>query len=282
MNRLSNLHTHTSYSDGSSPLVDYIDEAIRQGFSVLGISDHSPIPIPNTFAIREGELKNYCDAVANLKNTTGGAPLLLLGLEYDYIPGLTVPLSDLRRDYPFDYIIGSVHLVNDRTPEPIWFIDGPDPASYDRGLQEVFGGDARRAVTAYWQQVQEMIATQQPDIIGHPDKIRMHNRNRFFMEQDDWYLRLVDETLDLIKESGCVVEVNTRGLYKKRSDTTFPSPVVLKRIKNLEIPVTVSSDAHKPAEISLLITETKKMLKEMGFGEQWMLDPGGWTREPLS
>jgi len=46
-------------------------------------------------------------------------------------------------------------------------IDGPDITIYDNGLKEIFSGDARKAVTAYYRQIQEMIVTQKPDIVGH-------------------------------------------------------------------------------------------------------------------
>jgi len=292
---LVNLHTHTHFSDGSAPPEDYIKEAVKQGFFVLGFSDHSPIPIPNSFAIQEGGLSDYCEAVFRCKvqgttpppdplpNKGGGEKSIgssslevLLGLEYDYIPGLTEPVAELRKAYPFDYIIGSVHLVRNVDSEHSWFIDGPNVSIFDNGLHEVFGGDIRFAVTTYWQQVHEMIVNEQPDIIGHLDKIKMHNRDRFFREDESWYINLVDETLDLIKQSGAVVEVNTRGLYKKRSDTLFPGPEILKKIRLMDIPITLTSDAHKPAEISRYFPEAKTLLEIIGFQSQFVLTSTGW------
>ena len=58
----------------------------------------------------------------------------------------------------------------------------------------------------------------------------MHNRGEFFREDEEWYISLLMETLELIKESGCVVEVNTRGLYKKRSDSLFPGVKVIREM----------------------------------------------------
>jgi len=77
----------------------------------------------------------------------------------------------------------------------------------------------------------------------------MYNRNRYFSEESDWYVELIDETLGLIRENQCVVEVNTRGMYKKRSESLFPGPAILEKILELKIPITLSSDAHKPNEL---------------------------------
>lgn len=296
-----NLHTHTRFSDGNSSPQDYVEAAEKLGFGVLGFSDHSPVPFPNTFAIPEGGLPAYVGSIGDLR-TPPYLPLkgrnkspsvlvpgtredvgenpsieILLGLEYDYIPGLTAPLSRLRAEYPFDYIIGSVHLVRDTHPELLWFIDGPQIKTYDKGLRDVFGGDSRKAVTTYWRQIQEMVTGEKPDIIGHLDKVKMHNQGRYFREEDPWYLELVDETLTLIKQQDAVVEVNTRGVYKKRSDSLFPGVEILKKIHSLEIPVTVASDAHQPGELSLGFTEAFRRLKEIGFRSAWLMNSEGWT-----
>ena len=164
----------------------------------------------------------------------------------------------------------------------LWFIDGPDISIYDEGIEKLFNGDGRKAVTAYYRQLQEMIADHIPDIIGHADKVKMYNRGRYFSESDTWYIRLVDETLHLIKEKGCVVEVNTRGLYKKRSDSLFPGDAILRKIHDMKIPVCISSDAHKPIELSLLFSETRKLLLDLGFKSQWVLSKGKWKEVVLS
>jgi histidinol-phosphatase (PHP family) len=281
-----NLHTHTRFSDGSSDPEDYIKEAIHQGFDTLGFSDHSPVPFKNNFAIREEEVEHYIQAILQLKNTyshRSAAPgiNIQLALEVDYIPGVTLPINYYRKHNHFDYFIGSVHLVKNEDSEKLWFIDGPDITIYDNGLKEIFSGDVRKAVTAYYRQIQEMITTQKPDIVGHLDKIKMYNRDRFFSEKEPWYVKLVEETLDLVADAGCVIEVNTRGLYKKRSETLFPGPAVLRKIHERNIPVTITSDAHKPHELSLGFPEARKVLMELGFGATWLITSSGWKEVSL-
>jgi histidinol-phosphatase (PHP family) len=275
-----NLHTHTNYSDGSSDPEDYIKEAIHQGFNTLGFSDHSPVPFENNFAIREPELEEYVNTILRLREQYL-VPSILLALEIDFIPGITLPIEHYRKLYPFDYFIGSVHLVKNEQSGNLWFIDGPDISIYDNGLKEIFSGDTRKAITAYYRQVQEMIITQRPDIVGHLDKIKMYNRNRFFSEEESWYVKLVEETLDLSSNAGCVIEVNTRGIYKKRSDTLFPGKEILKKILQRNIPVTITSDAHKPQELSLGFKEARKVLIELGFKATWVMTSKSWREVPF-
>lgn len=284
---LFNLHTHTNFSDGSSPPAEYLDEAVRQGFSVLGFSDHSPVPFDNNFAIREEKLEEYVNEIRNLSSAPVSPSLqgrgceILLGLEIDYIPDVTGSLDDYRETDNFDYFIGSVHLVKNGHYPNLWFIDGPDISVYESGLRDYFDGDIRHAVRSYYHQINGMIITQKPDIIGHLDKVKMYNRNRYFREDEEWYIQLVDETLDLIKSCNCVVEVNTRGIYKKRSDSLFPGPEILRKIHALDIPVTLCSDAHRPNELSFYFEETKKLLRETGFKSLSVLTSEGWIESPL-
>ena len=297
---LFNLHTHTRFSDGSSEPFAYLEEAVIQGFSTLGFSDHSPVPFENSFAIREEELTSYGETIKALQSEMRNVNCemrneeseivnrkskivnrkseisVLLGLEIDYIPGITRSFAEYRQMLALDYTIGSVHLVRNSDPANLWFIDGPDIAIYDKGLKEVFGGDIRKGVTAYYRQIQEMVTVHKPDIVGHLDKVKMYNRGRYFSEESPWYRALVDDTLNLIAREGSVVEVNTRGIYKKRSDTLFPGPDILKKILDLKIPVTLSSDAHKPHELSLLFSETKDFLFDTGFRELVNLTHAGW------
>jgi histidinol-phosphatase (PHP family) len=127
-----------------------------------------------------------------------------------------------------------------------------------------------------------MIETQQIEVVGHLDKIKMHNRDRFFKEDESWYKSLVSETLELIQDRDIIVEVNTRGIYKQRSETTFPGLGILKQIKALRIPVMVNSDAHKPHELDLSFDEGYLLLKEVGIKEVVYFKGNGWGFESIA
>jgi len=272
-----NLHTHCHYCDGSSEPEEYIREAIRLGFDTLGFSSHAPVPFENRFAIQsEDQLKKYADEIRFLKQKYAGKIEIYLGIEADFIPWMTTDFSYLKKFAGLDYVIGGIHLIKNPEMENLWFTDGPKQETYDQGLQAIFDNDIKLAVKTYWQQMRQMIETQQPDIIAHLDKIKMHNKNRFFTEDEAWYQEELDVTLDLIARSGQVVEVNTRGIYKGRSEELFPGIDALKKIHLLNIPITLSSDAHKSEELNLYFEETKEILRKIGFGKLRLLTANGW------
>jgi len=278
---LFNFHTHTSYCDGNSEPEAYVKQAIALGFQSIGFSGHAPIPLENGFAIKEEELSSYCNAVRELSVKYKDQILIFLALEIDYIPGITKDFIEFRKNCKLDYTIGSVHLVVHPENKQLWFIDGGKTATYDNGLQQIFNGDIQTAVKSYYHQVNQMLITQKPDIIGHFDKIKMNNQNRFFTQEENWYKELVNESILVIKEQKSIVEVNTRGLYKKRSDELFPDISILKKLHHFKIPVTISADAHKPEELSLLFLETAALLKEIGFKTVMIYKDGQWEEEAI-
>ena len=133
--------------------------------------------------------------------------------------------------------------------EHLWMIDGPRYQTYDEGLQRLFGGDIRRAARCFFDQNNRMIESQKPTIVGHFDKIVMHNRDRYFHYDEPWFRNLVYETVQLIRETGCICEVNTRGLYKGRHYDYYPARDTLRHMDELGIPVIVSTDAHAPEDL---------------------------------
>jgi histidinol-phosphatase (PHP family) len=261
-----NLHTHSNFCDGKGDPEEYILAAISKGFHTLGFSSHAPVPFENNFAIKnDAELQKYCNTIRELALKYTDRISVYLALELDFIDGITRDFSELKNSCNLDYTIGSLHLVRNANKEGLWFIDGPEIESYDRGLKEVFDGDIRLGITTYYEQVKKMLLTQKPDILGHFDKIKMHNHNRYFREDEPWYRDLVMDLLKTIIKTGVIVEVNTRGIYKKRCDDLYPGAWILKEMKKKDIPVTLSADAHHPSEIDGYYAETVEVLKEIGY-----------------
>ncbi|MEI8201862.1 MAG: histidinol-phosphatase [Bacteroidota bacterium] len=260
-----NYHTHTCYCDGSDLPDLYVKQAIALGLGSLGFSSHAPVPFLNNFAIQPKKLISYINEIQLLKSVYHKTIPIYLSLEMDYIPDISTDFCIFKDVCNLDYTIGSVHLVKRKGREGLWFIDGPNVTTYDKGLQQLFDGDIQLAVETYYHQIAEMVRSQRPDIIGHFDKIKMHNRNRYFQEDEPWYRKAVSKTLDIIKVAGTIVEVNTRGLYKKRTDSLFPSVEILHEIFDKRIPITLNSDAHLPSELNLYYKEALNEIRSIGF-----------------
>ena len=276
-----NFHQHSNFSDGESPLEDYVQKAIELGFVAIGFSEHSPLPFKTKFSLKQEKISDYIKETDILKKKYKNQIKIYRSLEMDYIPVFSNDFNKWKNKLKTDYLIGSVHLVKPENSNSLWFIDGPNKEIYDNGLKELFNGDIKNAVKTYYYQINNMIETQQFDIVGHIDKIKMHNKNRFFQETEKWYKELAMETLYLIKEKGLIVEINTRGLYKKRSDSFFPDDFILYQLKEMDIPTVISSDAHKPEELNLPFDEATKRLKDIGIKYVVFFNGKNWLEKGL-
>jgi histidinol-phosphatase (PHP family) len=270
-----NFHTHTFYCDGHATPEAFAEEAIRMKMSAIGFSSHSPLPFDNDYSIKESTLQHYKTEILRLKKIYKDHLQIYLSLEFDYIPGISDDFNFYKDMLGLDYTIGSVHLVKANNSQSLWFLDGPE-INYSHGLSHIFKNNIQLAVKSYYTQVTEMILTQKPTIIGHIDKVKMYNRDKYFSETEEWYIELAEKTLEAALSAGCIIEVNTRGIYKKKCDSLYPSIALLQKIYALDIPITISSDAHAPEELTSYFPETISILKDIGFKKVKFFNGKDW------
>lgn len=269
-----NYHIHSSFSDGSSPVWQMVNHAVKQGIRYLAVADHSPLPFENEWSINQSDKNDYIKTIDQLREKYTQLELFRT-LELDFIPGVTESFEKLKELWKLDYTLGSVHLVKHPEKEKLWFIDGPQQ-NYEQGLEKIFDMDIKTGVTSYFNQVNEMIRTQQPDVIGHIDKIKMNNKRQYFSENEGWYQSMMEKALEIAAEYNCIIEINTRSYYKGKTKDLFPSDAALETIRDREIPVTINTDAHHPNELTEGHKEAVKRLKLMGFKTIKYLNGSGW------
>lgn len=262
----TNYHSHSSFCDGKSSMEEILLVAIDRGFTHWGVSSHAPVPFENTFAIKPERVQEYLSEFKRLKDIYSDRIHLYLGMEIDFITDMMENIREQSKDYGLDYFIGSVHQVKEHNDSlDSWFIDGHDPDIYDRELKELFDNDIRRACEAFFTQQIRMLEINTPDVLGHCDKITMHNRGRYFTNETPWYEEMVRGLIDVVKKNDTIVEVNTRGLYKKRHTDFYPAVKWLEILKEKNIKITISTDCHKADETDLFYQEALDTIKTIGF-----------------
>ncbi|MBN1950808.1 MAG: histidinol-phosphatase [Bacteroidales bacterium] len=282
MRRWANYHSHTHFCDGTGPPEAYIREAIAQKFPAYGFSSHAPLPFETDWNVKAERLPEYIAEITRLKKKYARDIQVYMGLEIDYLPDG----SDTRDYAGLDYRIASIHFVDrfkDGTP---WNID-TSAELFSKGLLEIFENDMRQAALRFWDLTRQMIEALSPDVIGHLDKIKMFNKNQaYFSEQETWYTGAVENTLDLIAEKQCRVEINTRGYYRYGQPDLYPGEWIIRRLAERNIPVVLNSDAHKPEEISQGMSYAAEIMQKCGIREVYALYDNSWkpfeyTREGI-
>jgi histidinol-phosphatase (PHP family) len=274
----TNYHTHSRYCDGEGEIAEYLDAAIAAGLDSYGVSCHAPVPVPtrDPWMMLLGDLPAYCAEVRALRAAYRDRLPVLLALELDYAPGLDAFYREQILPHGFDYFVGSVHFVGDDGTGMPWEIDN-SAERFAAGLTGGFDGDVRGAFERYFALQRAMVGTPGVAIVGHMDKMKMWNRgDRYFRETDPWYVAAVEETLRAFKAGGLIVELNTSGL-RKDIQSPFPSPWVLARCHDREIPVTVTADTHKPADVTAGFDDAAAILRDVGITHVMARDGDRWV-----
>jgi len=271
MPQRANYHTHSRFCDGKGEPEEYVLYALAKGFTHLGFSGHAPLPFTTDWTMKEEDFPAYKAAVVELKERYRDRIEILLGLEVDYIPDLALPESVSRRGDGLEYTLGSVHYLGRLKDGRRWTVDSPQ-AEFEKGLEETFAGDVRKAVERYYAIEEAMLVSVSPDIIAHFDLIKKNNRNgSFFCESEAWYREAVSRCLEAVRSSGAILEVNTGGIARDTSGALYPSAWILRECLEKDIPILISSDAHRPQDVDSLFVETALLLSGIGFRKTTLL-----------
>jgi len=270
----SNYHSHCTFCDGRSSMEDFVKFAVSRGIKKYGFSSHAPLPFLTQWTMLEDDFEDYEKEFYRLKEKHKDQIELFLGLEVDYIHGCSDIDNLFFKDKKLDYVIGSIHYLDKIAENEYWTIDGGF-REFDEGLNLLFGGDIRKAVERFFEISAFMIEKGGFDIVGHFDKITMHGlRYRAFDVSHKWYVDLMKDALQLIKEKNLILEINTKSLAEK--GLTFPHQSFYPIIKELDIPIMVNSDCHYPTNVDAGFTQTYAALKSLGFKIMQQLTASGW------
>ncbi len=239
---------HTTWCDGKNTPEEMIVSAIEKGFDRLGFSSHVSLPEDSDSVITPGRELAYADEIRALAEKYRGRIEVYLGIEADYIPGITTPDRSRYVHVAPQYIIGSIHYViaDDGGRVPV----DHTPQLLEEGIRDHFGGSAEAFIRRYFQQERDMAAKFDFDVVGHPDLVRKFNgKLSYFDESADWYLEELRLTADAFAATGKIVEVNTGGISRGWIDDAYPSPVFRALLRERGVRFILSSDAHAAAAI---------------------------------
>ncbi len=277
-----NFHTHCSFDDGNVALEGYVKEALKQNVAILGFSSHNPLPFSVDWVLKRKDYKKYCKTIRKLSEKYEDQIRILLGLEMDFLSNLNsfykkgINLSDL------DYIIGSVHFVNFFDKNKGWAIDESEE-EFEKGLDEIYKGNIKKVVKDYFKLIRDMLKLENPDILAHLDLVKMNNKDeKYFSEGENWYREEVLKTLKAVAKSSAILEVNTGGIARGKIDSLYPSNWIIEEAYNMRIPITLSSDAHRPEQITAKFKEAAVLLNSIGYKEVYILHKKTWAPHPIS
>jgi histidinol-phosphatase (PHP family) len=249
---LTSYHNHTTWSDGAATLAAMIAGARKAGLDELGISDHfalGPDSRQYSWAMKPEMLDEYACQICRANADAEGLAVRL-SLEVDYFPETIDRVLQQLAPYSFDYLIGSVHFVDDF------------PIDLDAGFWKDLSQNSRNEVwRGYWQRLRDAAKTRQFDIIGHFD---LPKKFGYFPSVD-----LAPEALaalDAVAAADMAIEINTSG-WDKPVQEAYPALFYLQEARRRNIPLVINADAHRAQELIRYFDRAHALAAEAGYSE---------------
>ena len=241
------LHTHTKYCNHALGSVDEIVQSgIRQDLQIIGISDHFPMVFfpaeinGSKYSMKIEEFPRYLEDIIEAKKKFSEIKILS-GTELDYYgPNFNAIKKEVSK-YRLDYKIGSVHVIL-MEDNIAWNVeDKRDFKNFEKYTFE-------KAYRKYINELMNMVNTRFYQVVGHCDGLKK-NGFKWSKEFESEMIDLEDKFIEAVKKSNMAIEINTSGLRKKVKNT-LPSPRIIKKIIEEDIPITLGSDAHDPKDVA--------------------------------
>lgn len=248
----SDTHIHSKYSaDSKTELEDIIKQAISLKMKHICITDHQDFDYPKEDLKFDLDVYAYYDELTQLRNKYSGNLDILIGVETGLELYLSDKISTFTKSVPFDFIIGSSHLVNRKDPfYPEHFANRTDKECFEE----------------YFLSIIEIIkAYKDFDVYGHLDYIVRYSPNKNKNYSYSAFSDYLDEILKSLIYMGKGIEINTGG-FRYGLESPNPSKDIIKRYKELggEI-ITIASDAHTPEYLGYNFDRAASILSICGF-----------------
>lgn len=263
-------HSGQYCSHAMDLLEDIIQRYIELGFKRVGITEHIP-PVNDRFLYPDEQKLNftaddlyqrfeaYFQQLRVLKKKYNHCIKIFAGMETETYTGYADHVKQLITRFQPDYIVGSVHHVDD-----ICFDYSRE--DYDR-VVSLFGS-YEAVYERYFDLQYDMIKALKPFIVGHFDLIRIYDegyKKRLLSPKID---QKIKRNLGLIKSLNLVLDFNLRPLARGEEEP-YITPSILKTAKEMGIRVVPGDDSHSVHEAGGHVEKAIEILTAAGFDTQW-------------
>jgi histidinol-phosphatase (PHP family) len=233
-----------------------VERALALGMDELGFAEHLPFPpgwsprhdVTDDWAMSWDQVDEYCATVQDLAREYAADVRVVLGIEVDYLDDAVEQTAAAIRAYPFDYVVGSVHIVGDR-----FAFDHPDL----RGELAAYGLD--RIQLESLALAERAAASGLFDVIGHLD-----HAGKFGPPADAAAVSAAaSRALQAVAAAGMTLELNTAGWRK--AGRPFPAPELLAEACGLGVPLVIGSDAHRPEDVGADFSRAVDAARAAGY-----------------
>ncbi|MFT4413138.1 histidinol-phosphatase [Fredinandcohnia humi] len=251
-------------------LMKFIEVARSEKIEHFGISEHAYHFYQTKDILRnpwvdERRYYDMTDYVDLFKRAWKNNIDVKMSIEMDYTPGKHKEMEIFISSYEFDYVIGSIHWVDDF---------GIDLAEFKKEWDR---RDLYDTYEKYYDQVITLAESNLFDIIGHIDLVKIFN---YIPQDEEFLLHQFDRITTALANSKTCVEISTAGL-RKPIGKLYPDPRLLQMCFDKKIPIVLSSDAHKPEHVGADFDQAIQLAKSVGYETLMTFEKGNRKEVPL-
>lgn len=247
-------HMHSNFSgDSEMDPLEACNTAIKLGLDGLIFTDHLDYDYPDYSDDFLIDFDKYSPFMDNLKDKYKGKLKVLKGIEVGIQPHVLEKSEKVVEKYDFDYVIGSIHII-----------DGLDPSNPKHNLYS--DKPQHQVFERYLKEILFMVGNfDNFDVLGHIDYIRRYDCNYVKMLSFNDHSDIIDSILKELISKGKGMEINSAG-YRCNLNPPLVDINIIKRYKELggEV-ICTGSDAHSTVNIADYFGDVKELVINSGF-----------------
>ena len=252
------LHTHNS-GDSTAPMKGMIESAIDKCLSEICFTEHMDLDFPvmkevapDTFTL---DIDSYREELFRFKEEYKNKIIIKYGIELGLQTQIIDQNKSLIKSHDFDFVIGSIHLVDKKDPFYPYLWDGQEEEA---------------VVKRYFELALENVKHfNDYDVLGHLDYIVRYLPSKRPFNSYEKYKEIIDEILRIVVRDDKGLDFNSKSLFYGGTEPN-PSIDILKRYKEIGGRIiTFGSDAHKPDGIAGSFDKAIEIAKGCGFTEYY-------------
>lgn len=263
-------HSGQFCNHATDSLEEIIQLYIAKKFPWVGITEHTPaiseeLLYPDQ---RKAELTpefllnrfaNYMAECRRLQEKYRADIRIFSAMEIETYSGYKEFIPALIKRFQPDYIVGSVHFVNDM---------GFDYSQeqYDATVAAV--GGIEQLYCRYFDLQYEMIEFLKPSVVGHFDLIRIFDPEYKERIHHPEIMKRIRRNLALIRKLDLIMDFNLRSLLKGAGEP-YITREILKLALEEGIAVVPGDDSHGLNNVGLNMEKGIAILEELGFSTNW-------------
>lgn len=230
---LTNYHTHCElckHAEGS--VKDYVQQAITEGFDILGMSDHLPYPnYDYGYRMEFAEIWDYITDVRDAQKKYGDRLPILLGFESEYLREYRKYYEELLDGYGVEYLVLGQHFYD---------ISGH--------WQSSFAISETAECVNYARSVSEALNTGYYSLLAHPDIVGVNR-----LPWDKFMDKMTDIIVESAVKNDIPLEINANGVRRGLINDElgmhymYPHFKFWEKVAEAKARVVISADCHNPA-----------------------------------